>query len=362
MKLEVIAGAQFGSEGKGHVTAQRVAKLKQDGHVVINVRVAGPNAGHCVIHPETGTKYAFRALPVGAVEPGVICYIAAGSEVDLDVLESEIDLLAQEGHLPAVFIDPAATLLTPEHIRMEQDSDLNAKAGSTAKGIGAARSERLWRRATTVRQDEDAKIRLRLMGVDIMSLDSYLGTYHGKLQNVAMVIEGTQGYGLGLHTENYPQVTSSDCRAIDFMAMAGISPWDHRVSSLQIWLATRVYPIRVAGNSGPLKGETTWDELGLEAEHTTVTKKVRRVGAWDGELVRKAVLANGGGRLIDTTVLLAITMLDQKFPWVEGETEPEMVTSDPEVLQWLTQTERDMGAQIGMVTTSENTAALFLTK
>jgi adenylosuccinate synthase len=131
-----------------------------------------------------------------------------------------------------------------------------------------------------------------------------------------VVIEGTQGYGLGLHTAQYPQVTSSDCRAIDFLGMAGISPWDLRVSPFEVIVVARTFPIRVAGNSGPLFEETTWEKLGLPPEHTTVTNKIRRVGGWDSDLLREAVVANGGGGW-NSDVKLAITMLDQLYPDVK---------------------------------------------
>jgi adenylosuccinate synthase len=64
-------------------------------------------------------------------------------------------------------------------------------------------------------------------------------------------------------------------------------------------MAIRTFPIRVAGNSGPLKDEITWEQLRERSryptdirEFTTTTKKLRRVGLFDFELVRRAVLVN----------------------------------------------------------------------
>jgi adenylosuccinate synthase len=129
-------------------------------------------------------------------------------------------------------------------------------------------------------------------------------------------VEAAQGFGLGLHAGYYPYCTSGDCTAMDALAMAGISPWDVAITEpVEVWLVLRMFPIRVAGNSGPLKQETTWAELGLPQEQTTVTQKIRRVGLWDASLAREAIRANGGGR-----VQLALTMLDQKHPEVGGKT------------------------------------------
>src|SRR3546814_11795304 len=64
---------------------------------VINVRVAGPNAGHSVVDG-SGVKWAMRTVPVGFVLPDVSLHIAAGSELDPDVLFDEIDRIEQAGY------------------------------------------------------------------------------------------------------------------------------------------------------------------------------------------------------------------------------------------------------------------------
>ena len=165
-------------------------------------------------------------------------------------------------------------------------------------------------------------------------------------------IEGTQGYGLGLHHPNYPQVTSSDCRAIDFMAMAGVSPWDTAVEDLQVWLVFRPYPIRVAGNSGPMLGETTWEQLGLAQERTTVTQKVRRVGHWDPKLARDAVYANGGP---SEHLYLALTMADQLDASVSGVTEQYNLEKSEIVCEFLDMVDADCDQAVSLVGTSDRT-------
>ena len=132
--------------------------------------------------------------------------------------------------------------------------------------------------------------------------------------NFDIVIEGTQGFRLGLHAGYYPQCTSSDCRAIDFLAMAGIAPWDAGITDFDVWVVVRAFPIRVAGNSGPMLDETTWQALGLPDEYTTVTQKVRRVGGWDDDLLLDAVEANGG----PDVVKVAYAMADQRWPELAG--------------------------------------------
>lgn len=354
-KISVIVGGQFGSEGKGAIAAYLSGADRNPDRGLIAVRVAGPNAGHTVLgkcppectetthtpdsmgwaarasgpdvrfgRPEPigwGHPWRLRQVPVAAVtNPDAELVLAAGSEIDPTVLADELTELDAAGYRATerMMVDVSATVIEPSHLQAEQDLKLTERLGSTGKGIGAARMARLSRVARTwgdYRRTLVDSVETELSGVLARAsaidtaryLNSMLTSDLGN-RPVHVLIEGTQGYGLGLHTRFYPTVTSSDCRAIDFLAMAGISPWTlpDRVddngdpigsqgeSTLDVWVVLRTYPIRVAGNSGPLAAETTWDQLGLPAEQTTVTKKTRRVGAWDPLLARQAVEANGG--------------------------------------------------------------------
>lgn len=307
-KLITVAGGQYGSEGKGAVAAY-LSNIELEPRLLA-VRVAGPNAGHTVIGtgPQGQADFAWklRAVPVAAVtNRQATLLIAAGSEVDFSVLDTELIALDAAGYQASarLFVDREATMLEDDHIQEEQNSDLQDRLGSTAKGIGAARASRVWRRALTYADFRDN-------GVD--GAAGIRGSLH---DGTTVLIEGTQGYGLGLHAGEYPYCTSSDCRFIDFMAMAGISPWDPRINQLVNVLVFRTRPIRVAGNSGAMESETSWEQLGLPEERTTVTNKVRRVGEWDPELARRAIHANGG----PDGLLVALTMVDQVMPELAGK-------------------------------------------
>lgn len=333
-ELIVVVGAQFGSEGKGAICGHLGKSMAQND---VAIRVAGPNAGHTVID-ELGKAWKLRAVPVAAVTSRCQLHIAAGSEVDLKVLMDEVDALDRAGHdvSQRLTVHPSATILTERHRSHEAARGLVARIGSTGKGIGAARSDRILRTAETFGELKDCPISMSEPGP--FDLDD-CGD---------VIIEGTQGYGLGLHTQYYPQVTSSDCRAIDFLAMAGISPWV-RPYDLEVILVARLYPIRVAGNSGPLKGETSWQELGLPEERTTVTNKVRRVGEWDYDLVAEAIKANGGGNYTQR-VSLALTMVDHKFPEVANKTE-----LTDQAYTWVNQIGDALETQVSLVGTGPDT-------
>ena len=362
-RVVVVAGAQFGSEGKGHVAAQLIQRGQRVAHPVLNVRVAGPNAGHTVVDRD-GRAFALRTVPVGAALDPCRCAIAPGSEIELAVMRQEVEDLRAAGHRVDMVIAAEATVLTDEHKQAEVGAGMARRLGSTAKGVGACRSDRVWRTATRFGDSPDAVALAEELGIEV--IEDWVAYMDDYLDHVpqTIVVEGTQGYGLGLHAGHYPQCTSSDTRGIDFLAMAGAAPWHARVRDFRIMLATRVHPIRVAGNSGPLEGETTWGELGLPEERTTVTHKVRRVGQFNPEAVNRAIHANGGA----PTVEIALTMVDQVLPqiagangdsadWAHAQSEsPEGAAVVTALFEYLTRVRATLDAPITMMTTSPSTA------
>lgn len=338
--VDVVVGGQFGSESKGRTTAEVVKVREAQGHWVNAVRVAGPNAGH-VVFDEQGNRFALRQVPVAAaVSDYANLVIAAGSEIDFPVLQAEIEQLEAAGHSvrSRLNVHPEAVMIGDEH--KQQEGALVGAIGSTGKGIGAARAAHLMRTAQRVHDQTD---RFEDSGIRISRMDLN--------QAKTVVIEGTQGFGLGLRSGFYPQVTSSDCRAIDFLAMAGVNPWGgNGEKRMAVHLVIRPNPIRVAGNSGPLKGETSWATLGLPEERTTVTQKIRRVGEWDGELVARAIAANGGA----PTVRVSLAMLDHVFPEIAGCADP--LDLPGEVLDWVHEVEKQLQARVTLVGTGPQTS------
>lgn len=334
------------SEGKGAVAGWISRSYANLDRAVMGVRVGGPNAGHTVYgncpyggdcasmgdaHKgcnEFGHPWALRQVPVAAVtNPTASLVIAAGSEVDPDVLWNELNDLDRAGYSPwdRLMVDASATVLSESHRQIEAGKDLQRRLGSTAKGIGAARAERIYRDARTVGEAEE----FETAAWEQLDVGNTIEWIEDVLDSGGhVVVEGTQGWGLGLHTEYYPFVTSGDCRAIDFLAQAGISPWRHlpggRPPELRIVVCFRPYPIRVAGNSGPMRGETSWGELELSPEFTTVTQKMRRVGEWNPTMVESAIAANGG---LGEHMVLALTMGDHIVPALEGKDDWSLVNS-----------------------------------
>jgi adenylosuccinate synthase len=312
-KLMVVVGGQFGSEAKGACAAALAAR--SDDPLVI--RTGGPNAGHTVWGGEPHQEYKLRQLPTAAISnPGARLAIAAGSVVDPELLHKEINETGTGRH---ILVDEMATVLEPRHIDREA-LDSGLYNWSTQKGIGAARADRIARRARVWREIPPPP---QTAACDVAHLARTQLQAGGDV-----IIEAAQGYGLGLHTTYYPKTTSSDCRAIDALAAVGISPWSFQprtgfpapetTPELQVWVVMRPYPIRVAGESGPLRNEVSWEQLGLPEERTTVTNKVRRVGLWDAALAEAAIRANGGP---SPAVRVWFSMVDQVIPELKGQTD-----------------------------------------
>lgn len=340
-RIRVVVGGQYGSESKGR-TAGYLLKSDVSPNPQLTIRVGGPQAGHIVVgrSPDTllnGHHWKLRSMPVGSVCRGdALLAIGAGSEIDPERLDLELAELerARYNARNRLLIDPTATWMTPDHKAREADSDLTARLGSTSTGVGEARADRIMRKAAIVRDVEHVPVSVRPVR-DIA--DTYLEAGNDVL------IEAAQGCHLDLYRGPYPFTTSGRTTAIDALAAAEVVPWAHPQSELQVWLAVRVNPIRVGGNSGPLKDETSWEALGVEPEITTVTKRVRRVGEWDPELVRQSVAWCGGAPV----VRVSLSHFDYLFPEATGWYSRHHMSEEAHT--WVKQLEDDVAAPVALI-------------
>jgi adenylosuccinate synthase len=287
MSLWVVVGGQYGSEGKGKVSAF----ITKQENIDICVRCGGPNSGHSFVD-DGGKTIVLRQLPTGFVNPRTRLLIPAGALIDPLVLKQEIDSLS----LPAdrIGIDKKCFIISEDDRQQEQRLGLRERLSSTLCGVGAAQARRVLR-------GEDARLAADVIG-DHPWLCKYLTDVSDEVNTALdsegkVLIEGTQGFGLSLyHSEHYPKTTSRDTTAAGFVGEVGVSP---RLVT-EIVLVFRTFPIRVAGEqAGPLKEEITWEQLRQESgyahsieERTTVTHKTRRVARFDWELAKRAVEVN----------------------------------------------------------------------
>lgn len=284
-KVDSVLGGQFGSEGKGAAIAWLAMTLAKRGRKYdIITTNAGSQAGHtCVLK---GTKYVTRHLPtaplaVPAASNLPVVYINAGSIIDPDVFEQEYEQLNYADVCAGLFIHPNAAVITKDCIAAEQpDESVQARIGSTRKGVGEAIARKVQRCGVIARDHPFLKKFVRRI-----DLNARLNA------GSSVLMEIPQGYGLSLNGKFYPHSTSRDCTVMQALSDAHIHP--HFIG--RTLLVLRTFPIRVGGPSGgcyPDQKETDWETVGAEPEITTVTKRVRRVFTWSQQQVIEAMAAN----------------------------------------------------------------------
>jgi adenylosuccinate synthase len=279
--LTVVVGGQYGSEGKGKLVSHLACA---DARPVGVVRCGGANAGHTA--EGHGRRAMLRQLPSGVVNEDAHLLLAAGMQLSLPVLLDELRAFAPEA--ARLTIDPNATMIEVADEMTEREAGLRERVGSTLSGTGAAMARKLMR---------DPSVR---RAADIPALAPYLGCVSSAARRLLnegahVIVEGTQGAGLSLHHGAYPFVTARDTTAAGVLSEAGLPP----TLVDDVIVVFRTYPIRVAGNSGPLNGDLAWETVQQRsdyptalAEYTTVTGRLRRVAEWDWELAERAIELN----------------------------------------------------------------------
>lgn len=296
-RYDIVVDMQFGSTGKG-LLAQYLAENNNYDAVMT---AWGPNAGHTSVIEPSGERVVRTMVANSASHSPSIksVFVAPGSMLSVDNLLTE--WASTRLHNPGVtmFIHPHAAVVTSAMVDAERQYAF--KIGSTQKGTGEA---------------VIAKIR-RQAGQGCVAIeDPTLAEFHPGIQvcssgreweamvraHNSILVEGVQGFSLGLNSGFWPHCTSRECTAAQLMSDCLIP----RTAVNEVYGVCRTFPIRVAnrynangeeiGNSGPCyhdQREMTWEEVGQPAEYTTVTKLVRRVFSFSEEQVVTAAVRSG---------------------------------------------------------------------
>jgi adenylosuccinate synthase len=318
----VVQGMQFGSEAKGSIAGLIAKEWGPDTVVCAN----HPNAGHTFIDEE-GNKFVHRILPIGAQSNSVkFILIGPGAVIDLVALVSELQNLAHLGLLAGktLCIHPNAAVLLVQHAEAEKRL---VTIGSTMKGSMEAVVNKMRRPADPLeRNTVDSISRFTHMlaplyepGFRDFRISLYDDVYDRAIDaSHKLLVEGAQGFSLGIHGPFYPYGTSRDVSTHQVLAdcrIPHLSP-----TSLTVVGVARTYPIRVAnrfdetgkqiGTSGPHypdQEELAWkNDLNREPELTTVTKLPRRVFTFSYEQIRESARVMG----VD---YIALTFCDYLF-------------------------------------------------
>jgi adenylosuccinate synthase len=279
--VTVLVDGQYGSTGKGVLASYMASKYADRVDVVVSN--AGPNSGHTFYH---GTeKIVLKQLPTFAVASAKLgriipIYLSAGAIIDPEILNREVEEYNLE-----VFLHPNAAVITPEDKAAEHSGSIAAVAGTRA-GVGHALARKVMREPSAVARSYEHMFSPRI------KITGHVPHWH----NLRVFMEISQGFSLGINEARfYPKTTSRECTVMQGLADARISPAHFSYSAMVV----RTFPIRVGNHEGfssgdcyPDQKETSWEELGVTPELTTVTQRVRRVFTFSPTQFVDAMRAN----------------------------------------------------------------------
>ena len=206
MLADIVVGLSFGDEGKGKVTHH----LLKNGDYTHCIRFnGGCNAGHTIYHE--GVKFVTHHIPAG-VFFGVRSIIGNGCVVNIDQFNREIQMLHEGGVNTdgLIFIANNAHIITDAHL--EEDGK-DTTIGTTKRGNGPAYRDKYDRQGTLASE--------ALVGTPYL-IDMYR-ELHETDEDVVILCEGAQGFGLDIDWGDYPYVTSSHCTTAGAL-LNGIPP------------------------------------------------------------------------------------------------------------------------------------------
>ena len=293
--VTIICDLQFGSTGKGAAAGYFAINKKPDAVIT----AWSPNAGHTFVDAD-GSKYVHRALANGVVSPNLkFIMIAPGSILDLDRLKLELEYCSDLVENAILVIHENAAILKDDHVKSEEKTMTGI--GSTKKGSGAALIEKLQRQipdtitANAHREQVLDKLHGLTGGIHVVNTRTWLG-HLNMSRNI--LVEGAQGFSLGVNSGFYPYCTSRECTPAQIMSDTLIS----RRRVKKVVGVMRTYPIRVAnrhdedgnmvGYSGPCymdQTEIQWRDIGFEPEMTTVTQLPRRLFTFSSHQTEEAL-------------------------------------------------------------------------
>lgn len=258
-KIFIVQGGQYGSEAKGAIAAWLCLKH----NINLAVRTGAVNAGHTVLWPDAeGVAVKMQQLPTGWVNPTTQLVLGAGTFIHPIILADEIERvsrLTQEDVRDRLLIDHRASLHLPEHQEQAKLENRHHLIGATGKGCSVAITDKIRYRGRGYKLFrewwDDRDNNPYYTPLPLGDTQNCLHLAYDKGESI--LLEGTQGSKLDLHLGPYPYTTHKQTTASEWVTEAGLAPG----MNYDTILVCRTYPIRVAGNSGPLPKETTWPNL-----------------------------------------------------------------------------------------------------
>jgi len=291
MIADVVVDLQYGDCGKGKVAHA----LCRDGDYTHVIRYnGGCNAGHTIYHE--GVKFVTHHIPCG-VFFGIKSIIGPGCVIHVDTFLEEIAELEEHG-IPAgelVKIASNAHVITDFH--RAQDSK-DTEIGTTRRGNGPAYRDKYDRKG--IRALEDPRLSEYIIS---LYQELYENEEH---ENIEILFEGAQGFGLDIDWGDYPYVTSSHC-TIGSALLNGVPPKAIR----DIWGVAKIYETYVGAKDFEGPGEEFELIRELGDEYGATTGRPRQINWLDFDMLKMAARING----VDKLVINKMDILDQVNKW-----------------------------------------------
>ena len=278
MIADIVVDLQYGDCGKGKI-AHALCRDKNYTHVIRYN--GGCNAGHTIYHE--GVKFVTHHIPCG-VFFGIKSIIGPGCVVHVETFLKEIEELEKAG-IPARELVQVATnahIITDFH-RAEDGRD--EEIGTTKRGNGPAYRDKYGRRG--VRALEEPRLSRFLVSM-----------YHELYENeefdeIEILFEGAQGFGLDVDWGDYPYVTSSHCTVGSAM-LNGVPAKAIR----DVWGVAKIYETYVGAKDFEGPDEVFEDIRELGQEYGATTGRPRQVNWLDFDLLKMASRINGINKLV----------------------------------------------------------------
>jgi adenylosuccinate synthase len=251
----VVAGAQWGDEGKG-----KIVDLLTDSADVVARYQGGHNAGHTVMIKDK--QFILHLIPSGILHRGKTCIIGNGVVIDPGALIREIKgLKRKKVPVKNLFISENAHVIMPYHMALEgacEDAKGKKMIGTTRRGIGPAYVDKMSRSGIRMMDLLDPELFKEKLNTNLRMVNHILRTKYNKkglsakkiydeymkyakflapmITNTSVLInnlikkgknvlfEGAQGTLLDIDHGTYPYVTSSSASVGGVCTGLGLSP------------------------------------------------------------------------------------------------------------------------------------------
>ena len=278
MIADVVVDLQYGDCGKGKI-AHALCKENKYTHVIRYN--GGCNAGHTIYH--NGKKFVTHHIPCG-VFFGIKSIIGPGCVVHVDTFLKEIKELEDEG-IPArklVHVASNAHLITDFH-RVEDGKD--ESIGTTKRGNGPAYRDKYGRKGVRAMDDPRLQPYIISMYHELYENEDY--------NNIEILFEGAQGFGLDVDWGDYPYVTSSHC-TVGSALLNGVPPRAIR----EVWGVAKIYETYVGAKDFEGPDEVFEDIRRVGQEYGATTGRPRQINWLDYDMLKMAARINGTTKVV----------------------------------------------------------------